>query len=73
VTSGTFAAVVAEATRSAPATVAHRLSLPVDLVVSILEEAEALGLVTRYPQRQACPSSGSGCDGCPLTRVCHPA
>jgi hypothetical protein len=71
--SGIFAAVIAEATRSAPAAVARRLSVPIDLVTSILEEAEALGVVTRYSRHQACPSSGSGCDGCPLTRVCYPA
>ena len=70
-TSGTFATVVAGATRSAPGAVARRLALPVDLVQSILDEAERMGLLSRYGG--ACSScvglSVKGCVGCPMTTL----
>lgn len=72
---GTFAAVVAEVSRGATVgAAARRLSLPIDLVESILDEAERMGMASHYSTScSACPSSGAGCDGCPLTRVGHPS
>lgn len=68
---GVFVAVMAEVERGSTAkAAAHRLALPLDLVETVLEEAERLGLASRYGTGcSGCPSSGRGCDGCPLTKV----
>jgi hypothetical protein len=69
---GAFAAVVSGVSegKTAAAT-ARRLGIPVGLADTIVEEAERLGLLTRYGS--ACSScdvsTARGCVGCPMTRT----
>lgn len=69
---GTFEAIVAEVTRGAtPGVAAGRLGFSQGLADAVVDEAERLGLLTRFGG--TCSGCGDpairGCIGCPLTRV----
>jgi len=69
---GIFEAVVIEVTRGATAGVAaRRLGLSPGLSDAVVDEAERLGLLTRFGGTcSACEGPAiRGCVGCPLTRV----
>ncbi|MBN2176667.1 MAG: hypothetical protein JW722_03315 [Demequinaceae bacterium] len=69
---GAFSAVVSEvAGGTTAAAAARRMGIPVGLADTIVEEAERLGLLSRYGGACAScdPSAAGGCVGCPMTRI----